>query len=543
MGKEGEPGMRGHQGPKGEDGSSGVPGSTGPRGPPGLEGSKGSPGVPGFPGPAGEAGPPGIKGEQGLNGEDGKPGDTGPPGPTGEMGKMGINGSPGKPGATGPAGLQGDTGLPGEKGDKGIAGPPGDQGIVGPSGLPGPPGTQGLRGLPGPAGDVGPPGTQGPPGQPGSIGPAGPKGMKGDLGKRGVKGHQGMIGRAGRKGDPGEKGEKGERGDNGVQGEKGNTGPFGPEGQKGNDGISGEVGFEGPLGFKGAQGPTGPKGDHGPSGLPGPPGPPGEGPQIPPEVLFQRDSPFSRYRRDADVDELPKPPTKDQGDGLKDKLVNMYANIYVIRKQIDVMKKPIGTKENPARTCRDLYLGHPDYQDGKYWIDPNLGAVDDAIEVFCNMSGQGKTCIEPDKETSKMPNIQWRKEKQQKWFSGLRSGFKITYESLGPVQMAFLRLLSSEGSQNFTYSCMNSAAWFNQQSGTYNSAVKLMGFNGQVFGPENEKPLVLSDGCKSRTTSSKAVFEVHTTRMEQLPLVDFLPVDYGLSHQAFGFQVGAVCFY
>lgn len=62
--------------------------------------------------------------------------------------------------------------------------------------------------------------------------------------------------------------------------------------------------------------------------------------------------------------------------------------------------------------------------------------------------------------------------------------------------MVFLRLLSSEATQNFTYSCMNSAAWFNQQSGTYNSAIKLMGADGQIFGPDDEKPLILSDGCK-----------------------------------------------
>ena len=35
----------------------------------------------------------------------------------------------------------------------------------------------------------------------------------------------------------------------------------------------------------------------------------------------------------------------------------------------------------------------------------------------------------------------------------------MTYESIGPVQMTFLRLLSEQGRQNFTYSCLNSAAW------------------------------------------------------------------------------------
>jgi collagen type V/XI/XXIV/XXVII alpha len=30
---------------------------------------------------------------------------------------------------------------------------------------------------------------------------------------------------------------------------------------------------------------------------------------------------------------------------------------------------------------------------------------------------------------------------------------------MGPVQLTFLRLMSSEAHQNFTYTCINSAAW------------------------------------------------------------------------------------
>ena len=47
----------------------------------------------------------------------------------------------------------------------------------------------------------------------------------------------------------------------------------------------------------------GPKGDSGPSGPPGPPGPPGELPLLPPELLFQRDSPATgRKKRDSQLD-------------------------------------------------------------------------------------------------------------------------------------------------------------------------------------------------------------------------------------------------
>lgn len=67
------------------------------------------------------------------------------------------------------------------------------------------------------------------------------------------------------------------------------------------------------------------------------------------------------------------PQPDDNSETLQDKLLNMYANIYIMRKEIDVIKKPLGTRKNPARTCRDLYLGHPDFQDGKLMLIAHRG--------------------------------------------------------------------------------------------------------------------------------------------------------------------------
>ena len=118
---------------------------------------------------------------------------------------------------------------------------------------------------------------------------------------------------------------------------------------------------------------------------------------------------------------------------------------------------------------------------------------DDAVKVHCDMEGPGgggETCVFPDVHASKMPNIPWRRSGDG-WYSSLRGGFKvrnindrvfiimfsvlifkcvftdqiiilhlqITYDSVGPVQMSFLRLLSHEAHQNVTYTCINSAAW------------------------------------------------------------------------------------
>jgi collagen type V/XI/XXIV/XXVII alpha len=74
--------------------------------------------------------------------------------------------------------------------------------------------------------------------------------------------------------------------------------------------------------------------------------------------------------------------------------------------------------------------------------------------------------------------------------------FQITYETIGVVQMTFLRLLSQEAYQNFTYTCINSAAWFNLKTNNHDMAIKLLGENETEFGIEGTRPSVLIDGCK-----------------------------------------------
>merc|ERR1712142_398557 len=267
-----------------------------------------------------------------------------------------------------------------------------------------------------------------------------------------------------------------------------------------------------------------------------PPGPPGELPLLPPDILFQRDAP-SRPKREARGDAISsKPPQESDVD-----LITVYTDIYNMRIELEKIKKPTGTRSNPARTCQDLHYGHPQIKDGYYWIDPNLGMTDDAVKVYCNMSAGGETCVTPDIHASRMPNIPWRKSTEG-WYSTLRGGFRISYDSLGPVQLTFLRLLSNEAYQNFTYTCINSAAWYDSSTGNLNNAIKLQGDNEEEFSPLNNSPNILMDGCRNKRRESKTVFEVRTKRIGQLPLVDFYPIDYGKPHQAFGFEVGPVCF-
>lgn len=108
---------------------------------------------------------------------------------------------------------------------------------------------------------------------------------------------------------------------------------------------------------------------------------------------------------DADIDELmgvekktsrkTSSKKKKPKDDLGPKFLDMYSSIYSMRQELDRIRKPVGTRESPARTCKDLWYGHNHLDNGWYWIDPNLGMVDDAIYVFCNMTAEGETCVHP----------------------------------------------------------------------------------------------------------------------------------------------------
>ena len=327
----------------------------------------------------------------------------------------------------------------------------------------------------------------------------GPRGLKGKRGRRGIKGHSGTIGMPGSKGDMGEKGERGPKGPMGMLGQKGDMGKPGPAGMKGADGPAGLPGMQGPPGPKGTNGIAGPKGEGGPIGVPGPPGPPGELPLLPPDILFQKDEPARLQKREVRGDQTRL--TESENEDVD--LITVYTDVYNMRIELEKMKKPIGTKDSPARSCKDLFFGHPQLKDGLYWIDPNLGMSDDAVKVYCRMSSGGETCINPDVHTSKMPNIPWRKSGDG-WYSNLRGGFKMTYDSVGPVQLSFLRMLSLQASQNFTYTCINSVAWYDNAARSYSKSIKLLGDNDDEFSSLQNKPNVSEDGCRVSFLDNKS---------------------------------------
>uniref|UniRef100_A0A8C7MWA7 Collagen, type V, alpha 3a n=1 Tax=Oncorhynchus kisutch TaxID=8019 RepID=A0A8C7MWA7_ONCKI len=571
-GTAGQPGGVGQPGIVGEKGEDGEAGDPGPVGDTGAAGGKGELGEKGDSGPSGAAGPAGVRGTPGEDGPKGNPGPIGFPGDSGPPGEAGINGVDGGPGA------KGDNGDPGKAvstvqhlhhtgihtnsinmcncvcslrsfnsityikcmhtkdiGTNGVEGLVGKKGPVGPQGHSGKPGPEGLRGIPGPGGEQG---LNGPPGQtgpPGPMGPPGLPGLKGDLGRKGDKGHDGLIGLIG---PPGELGEKGDRG------------------------------------LPGNQGTQGTKGDGGKGGLPGPTGPPGPpglsvitvischlsstcvpSLQGPPATMVQplpiRDhegrrkrkrhsrmvqggaAPYEEAEMKMDLEQKvflqADQPMLEEAEGMEE----VFASLTSMKTEVELMRKPLGTFESPARTCKELMMIQHGYRDGDYWIDPNQGCHRDSIKVFCNFTAEGETCLYPDKRI------------ETYIFTGFRpNGYSDSDGNpVHVVQLTFLKLLSATARQTFTYSCQNSAGWFDSTTRSHQHAIRFRGSNDEEMS-QAKNPFIQAthDGCQFRKGQERTVLEIDSPRAELLPVIDVAPSDFGSSNQKFGFHVGPVCY-
>lgn len=299
----------------------------------------------------------------------------------------------------------------------------------------------------------------------------------------------------------------------------------------------------GQKGSKGNQGPIGLRGDTGPAGPPGPPGSPAVGMASSPVLDNGR-----KRRRHSDVDGA----AVEDDDGVmqddEGQVDEVFASLASMRTDVEGLRTSLGTYHSPARTCKELFMCHPEYSDGVYWIDPNQGCHRDAFKVFCNFTAEGETCLQPHSSFQSVKISSWSKEKPGTWYSQFKKGSQFSYvdmdgNSIHVVQLGFLKLLSATARQSFTYLCQNSAGWLDSASLSYRHALRFRGANGQELTQQNTHYIQpIHDGCQWRSGQDRSVLQVDSPQSDVLPLMDVAVMDFGNSKQKFGFSLGSVCF-
>ena len=216
-------------------------------------------------------------------------------------------------------------------------------------------------------------------------------------------------------------------------------------------------------------------------------------------------------------------------DQIMSKSYTLFKNFAEVWKEVNskyVDHKELGTKEQPAESCADLFQIKPTLKSGDYWIDPNAGSTHDAVLVSCNATNY-ETCIWP-----KAPVVDSQEYNgNNKYVWALREVMdepQVEYAA-SHVQMKLLRVKSERVRQNITYNCFNS-----------NAKLRVLTDKDETTNIK-DVAAVVSDECKNKdNTWRRSVFEIETEDLEMLPLQDV--AIKASANEKFGFEIGPVCF-
>lgn len=130
-------------------------------------------------------------------------------------------------------------------------------------------------------------------------------------------------------------------------------------------------------------------------------------------------------------------------------------------------------------------------------MDPNGGDPKDAILVYCDMEKRA-TCLQPKPVITE--EMAFDTSEKEVWFSDIPNGFNLNYKA-DSNQITFLQMLSTKASQNITYHCSNSVAYYHSKRDHYRKAVTLMSWNDLEIRPRGKfRYTVPVDECQVRMT-------------------------------------------
>lgn len=151
-------------------------------------------------------------------------------------------------------------------------------------------------------------------------------------------------------------------------------------------------------------------------------------------------------------------------------------------------------------------------------MDPNLGCSSDTIEVSCNFTAGGQTCLKPitvtkvfktQRHEQRLYNL--KKYHNTRAHSTLANGRLLCPPeqpsvSVGRVQMNFLQLLSSEAEQHVIIHCLNISVWRPaEDQPPSRSSVRFKAWSGEALEAGGElEPEVIEDSCWVRKTRRHA---------------------------------------
>lgn len=205
---------------------------------------------------------------------------------------------------------------------------------------------------------------------------------------------------------------------------------------------------------------------------------------------------------------------------MLDQSLEIFKTLQHLSTLVHSLKHPVGDHNNPVRICKDLYNCAQRLEDGTYWIDPNLGCSTDSMEVTCNFTAGGQTCIKP------------------------LTVFKLEM-GVGRIQMNFLHLLSTEAVQHIIIHCLNMPVWATGPSLLLSThTVSFKTWTGErIQAGDLLEPIVPRDDCwikDGRWHQTHFIFQMQDPNL--LPIVDVFILATTKPDARYHLEVGPVCF-